>query len=77
MSKNAKYIAERTSNIFVDTIGNDLPVSEYVSKLIGRAMAASVVVSVELSTAILMESLAQLDLIEHDGHPNLRVINND
>lgn len=74
LSKNSAYIVDRITEIVTASMNEPMYVDEDTSKLIGVAAAASVKVSVELSTAVTASVLSSLGILEHDGHPHLRVV---
>lgn len=72
LSNNSEYTVQRISEILSSVMDDDLMIDTDISKVIGYASAAAVTVSVELSSAVIATVLAQLGILEHDGHPHLR-----
>lgn len=76
IQNNADYITERVTSIIQSSMKSPMHVEQDTSKLIGYAASASVVVAVELSSAVTASLLAELGILERDEHPHLHVVKN-
>lgn len=74
LEQNAEFIASRISGIIEDRLKKNPRDINDMSKIIGYAACAGATTAVELSAAMMLEIFAKCELIEHDGHPNLRVL---